>query len=90
VNAFRRRYQASHESIIVVDMPLETLRLVVRGMTCDHCARSVQRKLAATPGVKQATVDLQGGNATIDYDSGRVKPEDLANAVRQIGYEVPA
>jgi len=59
-------------------------------MTCDNCARSVQRKLASTPGVKQATVDLQGGSATIDYDPGRVRPEDLANAVRQIGYEVPA
>ena len=62
----RGRYQALRESIIVADMPFETLHLAVRGMTCDNCARSVQRKLVATPGVKQATVDLQGGAATID------------------------
>jgi copper chaperone len=71
-------------------MAVETLHLAVRGMTCDGCARSVQRKLAATPGVKHAIVDLQAGSATIDYDPGRIRPEDLANAVRQIGYEVPA
>ena len=59
-------------------------------MTCDNCARSVQRKLSATPGVERASVDLKGGSATIDYDPARVKPEDLAKAVRQIGYEVPA
>ena len=34
--------------------------LPVRGMTCGNCARSVERKLASTPGVTKATVDLSG------------------------------
>jgi len=59
-------------------------------MTCGSCARSVERKLTATPGVHKATVDLLNQNATIDYDSTTVQPEALATAVRQLGFEVPA
>jgi copper chaperone CopZ len=71
-------------------MATETLNLPVRGMTCGGCARTVEKKLSATPGVTKVTVDLEGGSATVEYNSGLVKPEVLADAVRQLGYEVPA
>jgi len=64
--------------------------MTVQGMTCGNCARSVERKLTGTPGVTKAAVDLAGAAATVEYDSLRVKPESLADAVRQLGYEVPA
>lgn len=70
-------------------MATETLQLPVQGMTCDNCARSVERTLAATPGVTKASVDLQSARATVEYDVDLVKPEVLANAVRDLGYEVP-
>jgi len=59
-------------------------------MTCANCARSVERKLRATPGVTKASVDLLETRATVEYDADLVKPEMLANAVRSLGYEVPA
>jgi copper chaperone CopZ len=68
----------------------ESVKLTVRGMTCGNCARSVERKLSATPGVSKATVDLVNANATVDYDGSVVTPATLADAVRQLGYEVPA
>jgi copper chaperone CopZ len=71
-------------------MPLEKLDLPIRGMTCGNCARSVEKKLSGTPGVTKAAVDLQGARATVEYDADLVKPEALANAVRDLGYEVPA
>jgi Cu+-exporting ATPase len=71
-------------------MATQTLKLPVRGMTCGNCARTVEKKLAATPGVAQVTVDLEGGSAIVVYDAAAVKPEALAGAVRQLGYEVPA
>lgn len=71
-------------------MAIQTIKLPVRGMTCGNCARSVERKLAATPGVKKASVDLQGASATVEYDADLVNPGALAGAVRQLGYEVPA
>jgi copper chaperone CopZ len=71
-------------------MATETLKMTVHGMTCGNCARSVERKLTATAGVSKATVDLLNQNAIIDYDAAAVKPEALAAAVRQLGFEVPA
>lgn len=67
-----------------------TVQLTVKGMTCNNCARSVERKLASTPGVTKVTVDLQAGQARVEYDGDLVQPNVLANAVRQLGYEVPA
>ena len=64
--------------------------MTVQGMTCGNCARSVERKLTGTPGVTKAAVDLAGAAATVEYDSLQVKPESLAEAVRQLGYEVAA
>lgn len=71
-------------------MAVQTLNLSVRGMTCDHCVRTVERKLASTPGVTKVTVDLASAHATIEYDNALVKPEVLANEVRNLGYEVAA
>jgi Cu+-exporting ATPase len=71
-------------------MASETVKLTVNGMTCGNCARSVERKLASTPGVSKAIVDLPGHSATVEYDAATVQPEALAAAVRQIGFEVPA
>jgi Cu+-exporting ATPase len=59
-------------------------------MTCANCARSVERRLAATLGVRKAAVDLQAATATVEYDTDMVEPETLANGVRALGYEVPA
>ncbi|HXB66791.1 MAG TPA: heavy metal-associated domain-containing protein [Candidatus Acidoferrales bacterium] len=71
-------------------MATETLNLPVSGMTCGNCARSVERKLLATPGVKKAVVDLANARAAVEYDAAVVGPGGIANAVRQLGYEVPA
>jgi copper chaperone CopZ len=71
-------------------MAIESLNLSVRGMSCANCARSVERRLASTPGVTKALVELQGERAYVEYDPELVKPEVLANAVRDLGYEVPA
>ena len=73
-----------------IGMAIQTLSLTVRGMTCGNCARSVERKLAGTPGVLKAAVDLGGAKATVEYDAAVVTPAALADAVRQLGYEVPA
>jgi copper chaperone CopZ len=71
-------------------MAAESLNLTVRGMTCANCARSVERKLAGTPGVTKVVVELQGERALVEYDSDLVKPDVLLNAVRALGYEVAA
>jgi copper chaperone len=69
-------------------MAIETLHLPIQGMTCDSCVRSVERTLSAVPGVTQVKVDLENSAADVEYDPDFVAPDVVANAVRDLGYEV--
>jgi copper chaperone CopZ len=70
-------------------MATETVTLAVHGMTCGNCARGVQQALTRTPGVVRAAVDHVAARALVEYDPERVKPPELAAAIRDLGYEVP-
>jgi Cu+-exporting ATPase len=60
--------------------------LPVTGMTCAACQARVQRTLARTPGVRDATVNFLLHSAAITYDPGAVTPEALVERVRATGY----
>lgn len=60
--------------------------LKIEGMTCAGCKASVERVLAAQPGVRQAAVDLAEGRAVVNADDG-VAPQALADAVEDAGYD---
>ncbi len=62
--------------------------LLVDGMTCEHCVRSVTEELSEVPGVTDVTVDLvAGGTSRVQVDStGPVDPAALADAVAEAGY----
>lgn len=62
-------------------------RVLIKGMTCAHCAMSVQEALAAIEGVTSAEVDLQKGAAIVRSES--VIPDaTLSDAVAGAGYTV--
>jgi Cu+-exporting ATPase len=60
--------------------------LPVTGMTCAACQARVQRTLARTPGVRDATVNFLLHSAAITYDPGAVTAEALVERVRATGY----
>ncbi|MCO5145430.1 MAG: heavy-metal-associated domain-containing protein [Aquamicrobium sp.] len=60
--------------------------LKIEGMTCGGCKASVERLLAAQPGVRSATVDLAAGRATVAAEDG-VAAQALADAVEGAGYD---
>jgi len=65
---------------------MATTVLKVKGMTCDHCVRTVREALEGVDGVAHAKVDLQAGRATVEYDEDETSPRALANAVMDEGY----
>jgi copper ion binding protein len=66
---------------------LSTVTLGISGMTCPACAISVQSALTKLPGVKSVRVDAKTGEALVQFDAEQVKPEDLAKAVTNVGFE---
>ena len=63
---------------------MSTTTLRITGMTCDHCARSVEQALNALPGVK-ARVSYASALASIEAGAD-MKPERLIAAVTAKGY----
>lgn len=57
------------------------------GMHCASCAKLIERKLAKTPGVTEASVNYASETASINYDPETVKEGDLAKAVEDAGYK---
>lgn len=57
----------------------------IKGMTCSHCVRAVERALAKVPGVVAVlAVDLEHGEARIE---GSPDEQTVIAAVRDEGYE---
>ena len=64
------------------------IHLQVTGMTCGGCVHSVQRSLAAVPGVREAVVELRTRHATVRIDPGDVELAALEEAVVAAGFGI--
>jgi len=64
----------------------ETAHIHVTGMTCTTCAATVEKGLAETPGVEQATVNFASEKASIRYDPSKVNLARIKNTISQLGY----
>ncbi len=63
--------------------------LAISGMTCANCAKTIERALTRkVPGVVAASVNLATERATVEYDAGQARHEDLVRAVEGAGYGV--
>jgi copper chaperone CopZ len=61
--------------------------IMVKGMSCGHCAAAVAQALGKLPGIKDVRVDLPSGRVTFASDRP-VPREELAAAVKAAGYEL--
>jgi copper chaperone len=64
-----------------------TMKLIVEGMTCDHCVRAITRAIKTLDGVAEVHVDVAGGTVTID---GGVDAGLATAAIEEEGYRVVA
>lgn len=63
----------------------ESITLEIEGMTCSHCAQTVEKALK-NQGAENVTVDFAGGEAIIK-NGGKVNIDDLIEAVHKAGYQ---
>ena len=59
----------------------------VKGMTCGGCVASVERVLRALDGVDKVDVSLERGEATVQYEPGRVDVSKLRAAIEDAGFD---
>ncbi|NEI06127.1 heavy metal translocating P-type ATPase [Rhizobium leguminosarum] len=66
---------------------IETLEMLVEGMTCASCVSRVERALERVQGVVDAAVNLATEKATVRYAAGAASVRALEDAIRAAGYE---
>jgi Cu+-exporting ATPase len=66
--------------------PIEHVELVVGGLSCPHCASTLEEAVKSVIGVQNVHVNLANSAVSIDFDPGRAKIADLLHAIRSAGY----
>ena len=66
---------------------MEKTKLKIRGMSCQHCVKTVKDALTALDGVQSAKVNLRKGEAIVRFDELYVNPVNLKDAITQAGFE---
>ncbi|MEU4523522.1 heavy metal-associated domain-containing protein [Amycolatopsis sp. NPDC024027] len=59
----------------------------VTGMTCGHCARSVEEGIRELDGVTGVAVDLGTGAVTV-RSTAALSTDDVRGAVEEVGYRL--
>ncbi|MCF8105856.1 MAG: heavy metal translocating P-type ATPase [Desulfohalobiaceae bacterium] len=70
-------------------MSEQHITLPVSGMTCASCAANIERGLKKLPGVTEANVNFASEQATIEFDSEKIRLQDMIHDIHKGGYRVP-
>lgn len=57
-------------------------------MHCDGCAARLQKVLAAISGIQSAEVTFSAEHASVEFDSAKILPEQIQEAIEKAGFEV--
>jgi copper chaperone CopZ len=67
---------------------VKTAQLKINGMHCQACVRRVMAAIGKVGGVQSSTVDI--GSAAVQFDPNQTSEQQIAEAVRAVGFELPA
>jgi mercuric reductase len=68
---------------------MKFIELDIKGMTCDHCAESIERALSYVDGLEEKKVSYTDRNGKFTIDDTKVSANDIANVINtKTNYEV--
>ena len=62
-------------------------RLEIKGMSCQHCVKTVTDALTTLDGVQHVKVNLRKGEAVVRYDASYITDANLAKVITEVGFE---
>jgi Cu+-exporting ATPase len=71
-------------------MSTEKLTLPISGMTCAHCAMTIEKALGKLSGIREANVNLATEQATVSFDTERIQLSRIVDSIEKTGYHVPS
>ena len=69
-------------------MSSENITLPITGMSCANCALSIERTLKKVQGVGGTNVNFAAEQASVSFDSEKVKVSHLVKMIEDAGYGI--
>lgn len=67
---------------------MNSLKIKVNGMTCQHCVMRVEKALLNVEEVESVNIDLNSGDVNVQYNGNEDITTTLKKAVNNAGYKV--
>lgn len=64
-----------------------TAIIQVKGLICSSCSEGVRKALSRLTGVGGVTVNIRDDTVQVRYDSTKITPRQMVEAIRKAGYE---
>jgi len=64
------------------------MRARIAGLHCSLCTGTIEKAVGRLDGVDKVAVSLTHDQALIDYEPSRIRPEEIAGTLRDIGYDL--
>jgi len=66
-------------------MSVQTIKLEINGMTCEHCAQTISKKVSQLEGIISNKVDYPEKKGEFEFDSTKVSKSEIINTINSIG-----
>jgi mercuric reductase len=67
-------------------MKFKTIKLEIKGMTCDGCAKGIENNIATLNGINQNSVNHQKGVGIFTYDENLASKENIIQEIEKSGH----
>lgn len=72
-------------------MEIQTIKLEISGMTCDHCAKTIEKKVSALDGIISKSVSHPEKSGEFKFEAEKISKDDIITAINSTGnYKVVA
>ena len=66
---------------------MNTVEIVIEGMSCQHCVGSVEKAIKELDGIQNIKVNLQNKKAVVEFNESKVDIDRIKKAVKECGYD---
>ncbi|MGR6835248.1 copper ion binding protein [Syntrophomonas erecta] len=64
-------------------------KIIVQGMSCQHCQASIEQAVGQMTGVNQVTAHYNKGYVEVDFDEKQVSLNGIIDEINDLGFDVP-
>jgi mercuric reductase len=67
-------------------MSVQTIKLEINGMTCEHCAQTISKKVSKLDGIISKAVNYPERKGEFEFDSDKVSKSEIIDAINSTGH----